>query len=221
VLKAMLVKELRECGPWALAALAISGYGVLFMIGRVWPSDRFIGTAPFVQDGFNPFFPLIAAALAIGLGLRQTLGESIRGTYPLLLRLPAARRGLFAMKLLAGGGVYLVCMAAPILLYGAWSAVPGHVAAPFRWSITFPSWGIWLAGAVVYLGAFLTGVRPGSWWWSRLWPLFGALLIFWLACMLLPAPLSQWWRTTALAILALSIPIFLISIFLAAESRDF
>ncbi len=50
-------------------------------------------SVPFVNDGFfYGCFVLISAATAIALGLRQTLGESIHGTYPFLFHRPADRR---------------------------------------------------------------------------------------------------------------------------------
>lgn len=41
--------------------------------------------------------------------------------------------------------------------------------------MTIGSWCIWILLPVVYLGAFLSGLRPGLWRGTRLLPLFAAL----------------------------------------------
>ena len=81
---------------------------------------------PFVYDDFVGKFYLISVVFAIALGLRQTLGESIRGTYPFLLHRPADRRWLIGMKLSVGTAVYLICTAVPILVYGCLGRHAGH-----------------------------------------------------------------------------------------------
>ena len=40
--------------------------------------------------------------------------------------------------------------------------------------MTIPVWLTWLAVGLVYLGAFLSGIRPAAWWGTRLMPLAGA-----------------------------------------------
>ena len=112
--------------------------------------------------------------VAIALGLRQTLGESIAGTYPFLFHRPASRRWLIGMKLLVGMSAYLVGGPLAILGYGVWAATPGTHASPFEWSMTVPYWLVWFGMTLLYLGAFLTGLRPGRWYGSRLLPLVAA-----------------------------------------------
>ena len=101
----------------------------------------------------------------------KRLGESVAGTYPFLFHRPARRRWLIGMKLLVGMSVYLVCGPLAILVYGVWAATPGTHAGPFEWSMTVPYWLIWFGMTLLYLGAFLTGLRPGRWYGSRLLPL--------------------------------------------------
>jgi hypothetical protein len=127
---------------------------------------------PFViEDAFVFRFLVASAALAIALGLSQSLSETVRGTYPFLLHRPVTRRWLIGMKLSVGMVAYLLCAAVPLLVYGLWAATPGIYAGPFEWSMTWPAWAGWLATTLLYLGAFLTGIRPGRWYGSRLLPL--------------------------------------------------
>ena len=108
------------------------------------------------------------------LGLRQTVGESIHGTWMFLLHRPVGWTRLIGVKLLVGVALYLVCGAAAILVYAWWAATPGTHASPFEWSMTVPTWKVWIVMPIVYLGgAFLSGMRPARWVGTRLlaaWP---------------------------------------------------
>jgi len=151
------------------------------------------GGVPFVECRFLPVFAVVTAALAVALGLRQTLGESVRGTYQFLLHRPRGRTALFLTKLGTGLGVLLVCAAVPIVLYVSWAARPGRHASPFAWSMTVPAWGVAGLMALLYLGAFLTGLRPGRWYGTRLLLLAGAgvlLGVVYVASWGLPAVLA-------------------------------
>jgi hypothetical protein len=174
MLKALWYKELRETLGIALAALLAylafvahyTGYAVL----PFWVLSR-DGWIPFLEGQFTSAFCFVSVCFAIGLGLRQTAFESGRGTWPFLLHRPMSLRRLIGAKLAAGLGVYLVCGAIPILIYAAWAATPGTHASPFQWWMTVPVWKAWIAIIVVYLGAFLAGIRPGRWIGTRLLPL--------------------------------------------------
>ena len=148
--RAMALKELRETR--GITLLALAAYALLVAAEaspwgvrqRYWP--------PFVNDSlFFGWFICISAAMAIALGLRQTLGESIPGTYPFLFHRPADRRWLIGVKLLTGSVLYLVCAAVPIVAYGIWAATPGTHPSPFAWSMTAPAWYLWLGMTLVYL----------------------------------------------------------------------
>ena len=174
--RAMVVKEWRETRGIALAALALYGFVLATKLNNFPLYGQW--SVPFIGDGFAPTVALISGALAIGLGLRQTLGESVRGTYPFLLHRPADCRWLIGVKLLVGLSVSLLCGAAAVLAYGIWAATPGNHASPFEWAMTLPSWETCFRVTILYLGAFLTGLRPGRWYRSRVLPLATALVVF-------------------------------------------
>ena len=171
--RAMALKELRETRGITLLALAAGALLVAAMAGQWGARQRFM--PPFINDStFISWFVCISGAMAIALGFRQTLGESIPGTYPFLFHRPAGRRWLIGVKLLTGGLVYLICAAVPIVGYGIWAATPDTHPDPFEWSMTWPAWYLWFTMTLLYLGAFLTGIRPGSWYRSRILPLAAA-----------------------------------------------
>lgn len=177
--KAMALKELREIRGIVLLALAAYGLLVAALIGPASSANPFVlfglvysggDIVPFFDDVFTHMFCVISVIFAIALGLRQTLGESIGGTYPFLLHRPANRCWLIGVKLLVGTTTYLICAAAPILIYACWAATPGTHVGPFEWAMTVQVWFTWFAMMLLYLGAFLTIIRPGRWFRSRLLP---------------------------------------------------
>ncbi len=185
--RAMVLKELREIRGIVLLALVVYTLMLIAAIapnlsGRVLPllsllsvfRNRQETLVPLVNDVFVVWYYLASAVLAIVMGLSQTLSESIRGTYPFLLHRPVTHGWLIGMKLAVGMVAYLICAAVPLLVYVLWAATPGTHAGPFEWSMSWPAWAGWFATTLLYLGAFLTGIRPGRWYASRLLPLVAA-----------------------------------------------
>ena len=219
--RAMVVKEWRETRGIALLALAAYAYLVASRIHPRLPlglDDRQYLVVPFVRDVFIVWFSSIAVVMALALGLRQTLGESFRGTYPFLLHRPAGRCWLLGVKLLVGLGLYVVIGAAAMLAYGLWAATPGTHASPFEWSMTVPTWSFWFFTTLVYLSAFLTGLRPGRWYRSRLLPLLAVAPVMFLATAAVFEFDAAVWAN--LAILAADVWIIVMILFVA-RTRDY
>ncbi len=205
--KAMAYKELRET-VW-IAGLALvayvyliaglTGLRVLPMVVTSFLPSVMTEGIPFVGDVFLWGFGFLALALTLGLGLRQTLGESLGGTWLLLLHRPVDRRILIGVKLAVGAGLYCGSAALMVLLYAWWAATPGTHASPFDWAMTADSWRVLVSVLVMYLAAFLTGLRPGRWLGSRLLPIAAAGLL-----VVVIQSLPHWWilGVGALALLA-------------------
>jgi len=225
--KAAALKELREIG--GIVLLAVAAYALLTvaavapasplnLLATVGACRSFGMGVPFVNDDFVGTFYFISVVFTIALGLRQPLGESIRGTYPFLLHRPADRRWLIGMKLAVGAAVYLICTAVPILVYGSWAATPGNHASPFEWSMTAPIWGGWLAMTILYLGAFHTAIRPARWYRSRLLPLAASALATIAAAGLAAALEGLLWP----CLIVLVVDVWLIAMILfAVQTRDY
>ncbi len=189
MLRAMIAKELRETAGIALLALLAYAYVVACHVGWRMPMQLgYTTTVPFVSDPFVSYFTMVAAALCLALGLRQTVAESVRGTWLLLLQRPVDRRRIVAVKLATGLSLYLLCSALPILGYAWWAASPGKHAGPFAWEMTLPTWGTYVLMPALYLGAFLAGIRPGRWIGTRLLPAAAAGLLLGLI-----ASMPTWW----------------------------
>lgn len=177
--QALLIKELREsAGLLAVAALAcvlslavLTGFPIL-----PWPSNQ-LQSLPFVTDELGFFFWLVGGGLAILLGLKQTAWEAGQGTYYFLLHRPIERWKVFGLKMAFGTAVLLSLMGLFLLAYAAWAATPGNHDAPFFWSMTAPAWKLWFSLPLLYLGAFLSGIRPARWFGTKLAPIAAAIVM--------------------------------------------
>jgi ABC-type transport system involved in multi-copper enzyme maturation permease subunit len=199
-MKALVRKELRELLGITAAALGCYLVLVVSLMGAMifnWIPGMPSGTreVPFTDISFEGFFLLISIAFAAALGLRQSAVEAARGTFLFLLHRPVRRDAIFLTKLATGAGVLVLCAGVPIVAYGAWASVPGHHPGPFEWSMTVPAWQTVVLLPLVYLGAFLSGLRPARWFGTRLLPLVGSLGALWLVSLL------PWWLSLALAVL--------------------
>jgi len=179
---ALVYKEFRETLPIGVVGLACLLIVALEAMGySPLPLNLLSGNAqgaiPFLSWGenFGSNFRMVAGTFALALGFWHALGDFWGEAHLFLLHRPVARRSIYATKLVIGLVTYLLCGAAPIVLYALWAATPGTHASPFEWSMTLSVWSTWLAAVTVYLGAFLSGLRPGAWVGTRLAPLAGSI----------------------------------------------
>jgi hypothetical protein len=199
MIKALVIKELREV--YWIAALALAVYLVVVsgLIG-VQPIEYFITAgryqAPFASDAFASLFGMISAGFAVVLGLRQSVWEGWQGLYQFLLHRPLRRDTIFLTKLATGAGLLLLCAAVPFLWYLIWAATPRHHPSPFEWSMTERAVRVYLTMPLLYLSAFLSGLRPAHWFGTRLLPLGAGLGFVILLVFALP-----WWLALPLAVL--------------------
>jgi hypothetical protein len=217
--KALAYKELREVLPIACIAMIAymacaaywMGYPVLF--GNSPNSNQLVGI-PLFDNNFLVSFVFVSIGFTIIMALWQTVAESNRGTWLFLLHRPADRRMIISMKLLVGGGVYLLTSMISIIVYIAWAATPGTHASPFAWWMTVPLWIGWLIMLVCYFGAFLSGFRPGRWFGTRLMPLVATGFLS-IAIVNMFSKMTSFVFILILCVLLISI------IFYIARTRDF
>ena len=196
MIKALAIKELRE----SLGVAAIAVLGMTWAVAGLMGASFFPGISnyfniysgqsgmAFMGASFYVYSALFIGGLAVALGLKQSAWEHSRGTYYYLLHRPVSRRLIFGTKIVVGVVLILFVLAGAILCYAFWAAAPGSQAAPFEWSMTLGAWKLALVFPLVYLGAFLSGLRQSRWFGTRLVPLAGAVL--W-AFFIFMAP--AWW----------------------------
>lgn len=212
-------KESRELLPLVALTLAVQA-AVFFLPSGLPFLGQSYGTAeegivPFVERGPIDWMLMLGGIAASAIGLWQTLWESGRGTFLFLLHRPAPRSALFRVKLAVGLIATLLVAGLPLAIYTLWAATPGTHASPFYWSMTVWAWLVWIRLPVIYLGAFLSGLRPGRWFGSRAFPLFAAL-----AAIFLIAALEQFPLIAVAATLTVE-ACFLAIIYYVAASRDY
>jgi len=219
-------KELRETRSFAAVTLVLYLVYVGNMTGNGGPllnsllsfvpgMDELPPDVPFVQGNFDSMLLLIGGVLAVALGFRQSAWEPSQGTVLYLLHLPLTRRTIVLTKLMTGIGLLLACTLVPIAIYAGWAATPGTHPGPFEWSMTGPTFRIWLVMPMLYLGAFASGIRPARWFGSRLLPLFSvsvpAILVY---------AVPHWWLI-GFPLLCLVGAWLVTDILWVSETRDF
>jgi hypothetical protein len=217
MIRALVIKELRECLPLAAVAAAFAAWLLHVATGgAAWPIDvaRSSDPQPFLTSSPWIGLPFVAGPLAALLGLKQMWWDDFRGAYPFLLHRPVSRSQVFLTKVAVGLALVQTIGAAMILIYAAWAATPGAHASPFFWAMTLPAWKAWLAMPVVYLGAALSGLRTGRWYGSRLLPLVASVSI---PALLVAVPFM--WAT--LVGLGIAVAVFLPSLMSVAATRDY
>jgi hypothetical protein len=223
--RALLYKEFRETLPIALVGLACLLFVALdAMEYSPIPNllgPRYSGVIPFVgMDQFFGRFNMAAGAFAIALGFWHALGDFWGDAHLFVLHRPIQRRAIYSTKLIVGLVAYLLCAAAPIVLYAAWAATPGTHASPFDWSMTLPAMIAWLSAVTVYLGAFLSGLRPAAWLGTRLAPLASAGAVLGVATFAAHWPGGASWILAFLLVVAADVAL-IASILYTASARDF
>jgi hypothetical protein len=194
-MKTLIWKDLREHLALALIALVLS----LFVLVPAYQAS----VAALMEtlagrlhtDSFNPQ-PLLAGNLLNGaaifcalfaslLGWRQVRSESHRDLRAFLLHRPVTQAGIFIGKTVAGLALYGLGAGLPFAILVAVARIPGHVAAPFEWSMVQPLLGCFLGGSAGYFGGMLTGLWQGRWWASRGLGL-GAVMVVMMGVLALP-----------------------------------
>jgi hypothetical protein len=218
-MKALAFKELREILGITAAALGCYLALVVNLMGAKvfdWVPGMPHGTdeVPFTGNGFWGFFTLISVVFAAALGFRQSATESARGTYLFLLHRPLQRAVIFLTKLAVGIGVLVLCASLSIVVYAAWAAVPGHHSSPFAWSMASPAWRMAMLVPLVYLGAFLSALRPARWFGTRLLPLVAAVVV------LVGLTMIPWWKL-GLPLTAVLYGLLVANVCFVARVRDY
>jgi len=175
--RALLFKELREV--WWTGAIAsvilccvvANEVGLSLDVETYRPTLPSYVIVPFQTDGMESSVTVVSAALAVVLGLWQTLGESVRGTWRYLRHRPIRFSMLLLTKMATGLGILFISTGAPIAIYLWWAMSEDLHGSPFEWRMAAPTLSGWLVSSTVYLAAFLFGIRQARWFGSWLWPL--------------------------------------------------
>lgn len=220
MLKALVIKELRE----SLGIVAVAALGMAWLVACCMGKNPLLGIISFsysdshiafISDSFYGMSVLVVGGLAVALGLKQSAWEVHHNTFYYLFHRPISRRAVLATKLIVGAMLVFGLLALAILVYAIWAGVPGHLPAPFQWSMTKDAWILALTMPLLYLGGFLSGIRPGRWFGSRLFPLAATLMM-----LTVILTISEYWWLR-LPVLVVSYVGCLVAIDYYTETRDY
>ena len=227
MLKTIAWKECRELLPFIALALLAEIYFVCNAIGTRLGAlsdinvlrDLSYNTIPFINDFSCTLILITGGCFAVVVALWQTIWETSRGTFLFLLHRPVTRNAVIGTKLAVGVALCLLVCGGPLLYYTLWAAAPGTHDSPFAWSMTIDDWFNFSLIPMVYLGAFISGLRHAHWFASRFFPIFAAVLVA-LLCQSVWDSLPAW----RIAVVAVSIAIEAAAvyvIFYLAKVRDY
>ena len=169
-MKAIMQKDLRENLKVALIGLLIFSLLLLQAYQScIHALDNLLERNASVMA--NNLQPLLTTSLLIeaaffcalfgaALGWLQTRNEAHRDLWAFLIHRPVTRSAIFRGKALAGLCLYCFGAGLPVAILIAVVRTPGHVAAPFEWSMVCPLVLIFLTGGAYYFAGLLTGYEP-------------------------------------------------------------
>lgn len=220
MIRTLLIKEFQELALWGGVLLGLMVLATINLAGTnpftLQMTEEF-RNIPFASSDGKSGLMLYGSMAAIALAMRQTVGETVQGTWLFLLHRVGSRRRVIAVKILSGIITLLLVTGIPFLGYTFWAAAPGTHASPFRWEFVLPTFATWLQLSVVYLGAFLCGLRNARWLGSRLLPLIPTFVLLTLCSESIQ--INSWVIPMAVA-LAGNV-LLLTGIDFVAETRDF
>jgi hypothetical protein len=216
MLKTLAWKESRELLPLVALVLAVQVYLVASPKELQYLVSESSGRIPFLpSDTTCQLVFIFGGTAAVAIGLWQTLWEASRGTFQFLFHRPITRQSAVLTKLAIGWLACVALTAAPILFHALYAARPGTHASPFHWTMTLWAWQLCLSMPLIYLGAFLSGLRPGRILGSRFWPLAAGPLTLVLV--------QVYWPNSAAVVVAALVAqgVFVFVILHVAATRDY
>ncbi len=169
-MKTLIRKELREHFKWG--AVGVVRWTALLLFAAQSYSALLRNLDPSRLEGLQPLNSLseagwLCAILGLLLGWFQTHNETHHELWAFLVHRPITQSKIFFGKIIAGITLYVLAAGLPLLGFIVWVATPGHVAAPFEWSMVLPVASHFLAGLVYYFAGMLTALRKARWYATR------------------------------------------------------
>lgn len=182
MIRALLIKEFWDVrGMVAMAALA---YAILLANMMGMP---FFEWVPHIPKSTLPFpgyavglLAFYGAFFAAAFGLLQGWTDHQGQRWLFVLPQPIRRSHLILAKLAIGLGIWLLMTLLALALSVLIAVAPSIIPAPFEWWMLQENSEFLLLAPTCYLGGFLSGLRPASWFGTRLFPLIGAIAMFYL-----------------------------------------
>ena len=177
-MKALIQKDLKENLITALVGLLFFSLGQLAgylscvsdlkdLLSRHSSDQQWYNLQPLLSSDLLIASAIFCAIFGLALGWLQTRNEAHRDLWAFLIHRPVTRSEIFWSKAIAGLSLYIFAIGLPFAVLVAVVRVPGHIAAPFEWTMIVPMTSIMLTGIAFYFAGLLTGLRQARWYASR------------------------------------------------------
>jgi len=223
---ALLRKELRECLPWVLLAVAfLLVFGFLGMIPqrighhyRVFSPGSSVSSYGLTRASLLSFVGMLIFLASVGLGLalgiRQFWMAHFTRTWAFTLHRSVSRATILWAKL-AAAAISVTFSLGLIWLYFYWYAHRSeYFPVPPTTRVFIEGWIFIVFGLVVYLGTALSGLSRARWYTTKMFGLAFSVLIF-------VTIVAQWKLTLAFLALIAGVVILLSQIIDTFLSREF
>lgn len=223
---ALMRKELRECLPWVLLAVAfLLAFGFLAMVPRrieyshrVFPPGSSVSPYELTNlsslDSVSMLMFLASVGLCLVLGVRQFWMAHFIRTWGFTLHRSVSRATILWAKL-AAATISATFSLGLIWLYFYWYAHESeYFPVPPTTRILIEGWIFIAFGLVVYLGTALSGLSQARWYTTKMLGLAFSVLIF-------VTIVVQWKLTLAFLALIAGVVILLTQIIDTFLSREF
>ncbi len=178
----LIKKEIRENFIFVIIGFVINVYLVISM---AYPNFAAADLSlyhnrgiPILNIEYLNYYSIVSFAVAVILGLNQTIIEDLRGTYLFLLSKPFKRRTFFFIKIFSAIFMYLIAALIPALIMIYMSAQLKYFFAPFRSYMCYNILFLASFGIIGYLAAFYTGINSGRWFGTKTTGIFFAVIIY-------------------------------------------
>jgi uncharacterized membrane protein SirB2 len=215
MLKALFWKEFRDVLPLCAIALAVQVLLICYAIG-IWTVEQHRNDVLAVW----PFVYIAAVVFPIAMGLWQNWRESTQNTFQFLLHRPLKREKIFGTKIGLGLVFCLVVGLLPLACFTAWIEIAiKNARSNFPEVLQVLCSGIWL----MYLGSFISSIRPARWFGSRFFPLLAGVALFIVAHPILEMTrrLSDVWHAVGLMVGPALTVAFVVAALHVAQTRDY
>lgn len=178
MIRSLVIKEfwdLRGVIAFGVVIHALLLANLLGMESYEWLPMREPTTLPF-PSSFSSFLGLYTIFFAGLMGLVQGLSDGWGQRWLFVLPMPVRGNDWILGKLAFGLSVWGVLGVGTFLLGILIVNIPGVFPAPFEWWMSRTGWLYLAIAPFVYLGGFLSAIRPGSWFGTRLLPLLGSAM---------------------------------------------
>jgi hypothetical protein len=219
MLKSLVWKEFRELLPVIVAAATAEALLVTVVL-HTWKGPRSNYDVAGLQ-AIWVFLYAVALLFAVAAGLWQTGREALGSYYQFMLHRPLGRKAIFATKIAFGALACLFVVGVPAVWFATWALHELGLSAD--WFVR-AAWSLFSGILLLYLGAFLSGLRPALWYGSRFIPLFAGVAFYIFLQILGTSPFPDEHLLPQAVILAAGPLIevgFVVAIFYIATGRDF